>query len=281
MFKILRKEEWSPNVYAMDIEAPRVAKKAQAGQFIVLRVNEEGERIPLTIADYDRETGKILIVFQAIGASTMELAALEAGDTILDFVGPLGRPSEIAKLDGTMVVVGGGIGVAPTYPIARAMKEAGNKVIAIMGAKTKDILIMEDEMKAVTDEVLVTTDDGSYGIKGFVTNAVQALVDRGEKIAQITAIGPVIMMKSVADATRDLGIHTVVSLNPIMVDGTGMCGGCRVTVGEETKFACVDGPEFDGHLVDFKGLMSRQRMYRDKEAVEKDHICNIGLGGDK
>ena len=281
MFKILRKEEWSPNVYAMDIEAPRVAKKAQAGQFIVLRVNEEGERIPLTIADYDRETGKILIVFQAIGASTMELAALEAGDTILDFVGPLGRPSEIAKLDGTMVVVGGGIGVAPTYPIARAMKEAGNKVIAIMGAKTKDILIMEDEMKAVTDEVLVTTDDGSYGIKGFVTNAVQALVDRGEKIAQITAIGPVIMMKSVADATRDLGIHTVVSLNPIMVDGTGMCGGCRVTVGEETKFACVDGPEFDGHLVDFKGLMSRQRMYRDKGAVEKDHICHIGLGGDK
>lgn len=281
MFKILRKEEWSPNVYAMDIEAPRVAKKAQAGQFIVLRVNEEGERIPLTIADFDRETGRILIVFQAIGASTMELAALKAGDSILDFVGPLGRPSEIAKLDGTMVVVGGGIGVAPTYPIARAMKEAGNKVIAIMGAKTKDILIMEDEMKAVTDEVLVTTDDGSYGIKGFVTNAVQALVDRGEKIAQITAIGPVIMMKSVADATRDLGIHTVVSLNPIMVDGTGMCGGCRVTIGDETKFACVDGPEFDGHLVDFKGLMSRQRMYRDKEAVEKDHVCRIGLGGDK
>ena len=281
MFKILRKEEWSPNVYAMDIEAPRVAKKAQAGQFIVLRVNEEGERIPLTIADFDRETGRILIVFQAIGASTMELAALEAGDSILDFVGPLGRPSEIAKLDGTMVVVGGGIGVAPTYPIARAMKEAGNKVIAIMGAKTKDILIMEDEMKAVTDEVLVTTDDGSYGIKGFVTNAVQALVDRGEKIAQITAIGPVIMMKSVADTTRDLGIHTVVSLNPIMVDGTGMCGGCRVTIGDETKFACVDGPEFDGHLVDFKGLMSRQRMYRDKEAVEKDHVCRIGLGGDK
>ncbi|WP_288618999.1 sulfide/dihydroorotate dehydrogenase-like FAD/NAD-binding protein [uncultured Mitsuokella sp.] len=281
MFKILRKEEWSPNVYAMDIEAPRVAKKAQAGQFIVLRVNEEGERIPLTIADFDRETGRILIVFQAIGASTMELAALEAGDSILDFVGPLGRPSEIAKLDGTMVVVGGGIGVAPTYPIARAMKDAGNKVIAIMGAKTKDILIMEDEMKAVTDEVLVTTDDGSYGIKGFVTNAVQTLVDRGEKIAQITAIGPVIMMKSVADATRDLGIHTVVSLNPIMVDGTGMCGGCRVTIGDETKFACVDGPEFDGHLVDFKGLMSRQRMYRDKEAVEKDHVCHIGLGGDK
>ena len=278
MFKILKKEELSPNVYAMEIDAPRVAKKAEPGQFIVLRVDEKGERIPLTIANFDRETGRILIVFQVIGASTMELAALNEGDSVLDFVGPLGRPSEIGKLDGTMVVVGGGIGVAPTFPIARAMKEAGNKVIAIMGAKTKDILVMEDEMKQVTDEIVVTTDDGSRGIKGFVTNAVQALVDRGEKIAQITAIGPVIMMKSVADATRDLGIKTVVSLNPIMVDGTGMCGGCRVTVGDETKFACVDGPEFDGHLVDFKGLMSRQRMYRDMEAEEKDHVCKIGLG---
>ena len=278
MFKILKKEELSPNVYAMEIDAPRVAKKAEPGQFIVLRVDEKGERIPLTIANFDRETGRILIVFQVIGASTMELAALNEGDSVLDFVGPLGRPSEIGKLDGTMVVVGGGIGVAPTFPIARAMKEAGNKVIAIMGAKTKDILIMEDEMKAVTDEIVVTTDDGSRGIKGFVTNAVQALVDRGENIAQITAIGPVIMMKSVADATRALGIKTIVSLNPIMVDGTGMCGGCRVTVGDETKFACVDGPEFDGHLVDFKGLMSRQRMYRDLEAEEKDHVCKIGLG---
>ena len=276
MFKILKKEEWSPSVFAMEIEAPRVAKKAKAGQFIVLRVDEEGERIPLTIADFNRETGAVLIVFQVIGASTMKLAALNVGDSIVDFVGPLGQPSEIEKF-GTVVVVGGGIGVAPTYPIARAMKEAGNKVIAIMGAKTKDILIMEEEMKAVTDEVVVTTDDGSYGMKGFVTNAVQALVDRGEKIDQITAIGPVIMMKSVADATRSLGIRTIVSLNPIMVDGTGMCGGCRVQVGDETKFACVDGPEFDGHLVDFKGLMSRQRMYRDLEAQEKDHVCNIGL----
>lgn len=280
MFKILRKEELSPNVYAMDIEAPRVAKKAQAGQFIVLRVDEKGERIPLTIADFNRETGKILIVFQVIGASTMQLAALKEGDSLLDFVGPLGQPSIIKKM-GTVVTVGGGIGVAPTYPIARAMKEAGNKVIAIMGAKTKDILIMEEEMKAVTDEVVVTTDDGSYGIKGFVTNAVQMLVERGEKIDQITAIGPVIMMKSVADATRDLGIPTVVSLNPIMVDGTGMCGCCRVQVGGETKFACVDGPEFDGHLVDFKGLMSRQRMYHDQEAEGKDHVCRIGLGGTK
>ncbi|WP_415944835.1 sulfide/dihydroorotate dehydrogenase-like FAD/NAD-binding protein [Selenomonas montiformis] len=281
MFKILKKEELSPNVFSMDIDAPRVARKAQAGQFIVLRVDEKGERIPLTIANFDRRTGRINIVFQVIGASTMELAALNEGDAILDFVGPLGRPSEIQKFDGTVVVVGGGIGVAPTFPIARAMKEAGNKVIAIMGAKTKDILIMEKEMKEVTDEILVTTDDGSRGIKGFVTYAVQELVDRGEKIAQITAIGPVIMMKSVADATRGYGIHTVVSLNPIMVDGTGMCGGCRVTVGDETKFACVDGPEFDGHLVDFRGLMSRQRMYRDMEAEEKDHVCRIGLGGKK
>ena len=278
MFKILAKKELSPNVYAMTIEAPRVARKAQPGQFIILRIDEEGERIPLTIADFDREKGTILLVFQTIGASTMELAAMNAGDSLLDFVGPLGQPSVIKKMEGTVVVVGGGIGVAPTYPIARAMKEAGNKVIAIMGAKTKDILIMEDMMKQVTDEILVTTDDGSRGIKGFVTYAVQALVDRGEKISQITAIGPCIMMKSVADATRNLGIKTVVSLNPIMVDGTGMCGGCRVTVGGETKFACVDGPEFDGHQVDFKGLMSRQRMYRDLEAEEKDHVCRIGLG---
>ncbi|MDD6135164.1 MAG: sulfide/dihydroorotate dehydrogenase-like FAD/NAD-binding protein [Selenomonadaceae bacterium] len=278
MFKILKKEELSPNVFSMDIDAPRVAKKAQAGQFIVLRVDEKGERIPLTIANFNRETGVVNIVFQVIGASTMALAAVEEGESIVDFVGPLGQPSEIEKFDGTVVVVGGGIGVAPTFPIARAMKEAGNKVIAIMGAKTKDILIMEDEMKEVTDEILITTDDGSRGIKGFVTYAVQELVERGEKIAQITAIGPVIMMKSVADCTRELGIHTVVSLNPIMVDGTGMCGGCRVQVGDETKFACVDGPEFDGHLVDFKALMSRQRMYRDLEAEEKEHICNIGLG---
>ena len=278
MYEILKKEELSPNVYAMEIDAPRVAKKAEPGQFIILRVDEEGERIPLTIADFNRETGRILIVFQVIGASTMKLAAMEVGDSLRDFVGPLGHPSEIRKLDGTMVVVGGGIGVAPTYPIARAMHEAGNKVIAIMGAKTKDILIMEEEMRQVTDEVLVTTDDGSYGIKGCVTNAVEELVRRGEKIAQVTAIGPVIMMKSVADATRPHAIPTVVSLNPIMVDGTGMCGGCRVTVGGETKFACVDGPEFDGHAVDFKGLMSRQRMYRDLEAEEKEHVCRIGLG---
>jgi ferredoxin--NADP+ reductase len=278
MFKIVYKEELSPGIFHMDIEAPRVAKKARAGQFIVLRVNEEGERIPLTIADFDVEKGTITLIFQVLGASTMQLSALKEGESIVDFAGPLGQPSEISGDMGTIVCIGGGIGVAPVYPIARAMHEAGNKVISIMGAKTKDILIFEDKMRAISDEVIVATDDGSYGVKGFVTTALQQLVDRGEKINQVTAIGPGIMMKSVCDATRPLGIKTIVSLNPVMVDGTGMCGGCRVQVGDEMKFACVDGPEFDGHLVDFNNLMSRGRMFREQEAKAKDHVCNIGLG---
>lgn len=278
MYRILKKQELSPGILEYDIEAPRVAKKALPGQFIVLRVNEEGERVPLTIADFDREKGIVTILFQVVGASTELLASLKEGDSILDFVGPLGQPSELSNHMGTVVFVGGGIGVAPVYPIARAAHELGNKVISILGAKTKDILIFEERMRAISDEVLITTDDGSYGIKGFVTNAIEELIKRGEKIDQVTAIGPGIMMKSVAEATRPYGIKTVVSLNPIMVDGTGMCGGCRVQVGEETKFACVDGPEFDGHLVDFRGLMARGRMYRTQEAKEKDHICNIGLG---
>ena len=278
MYRILKKQELSPGILEYDIEAPRVAKKALPGQFIVLRVNEEGERVPLTIADFDRERGIVTILFQVVGASTGLLASLQEGDSILDFVGPLGQPSELSDHMGTVVFVGGGIGVAPVYPIARAAHELGNKVISILGAKTKDILIFEERMRAISDEVLITTDDGSYGIKGFVTNAIAELIKRGEKIDQVTAIGPGVMMKSVAEATRPHGIKTVVSLNPIMVDGTGMCGGCRVQVGEETKFACVDGPEFDGHLVDFHGLMARGRMYRTQEAKEKDHICNIGLG---
>ena len=276
--KILRKELLSEGVYRFDVDAPRLAKKTQPGQFIILRVNEEGERIPLTVADFDREKGIITIIFQVVGASTELLASCEEGEEILDFVGPLGKKSEIEPGLGTVVCIGGGIGVAPVYPIARGMKEAGNKVISIMGARSKDILIMEKEMRAVSDETIVTTDDGSYGVKGFVTTALQALVGRGEKIDLVYAIGPVVMMKSVADATRPLGLKTIVSLNPIMVDGTGMCGGCRVQVGDETKFACVDGPEFDGHLVDFAGLRERQAMYRDQEAEGKDHICKIGLG---
>ncbi len=278
MFKIVHKRELNASVTLMEIEAPFVAKKAKAGQFIVLRVDEKGERIPLTIADFDVEKGTITLIFQVLGASTMQLSALNEGDSIVDFAGPLGQPSEIDGNMGTVVCIGGGIGVAPVYPIARAMHEAGNKVISIMGAKTKDILIFEDRMRAISDEVIIATDDGSYGVKGFVTTALQQLVDRGEKIDQVTAIGPGIMMKSVCDATRPLGIKTIVSLNPVMVDGTGMCGGCRVQVGDEMKFACVDGPEFDGHLVDFNNLMSRGRMFREQEAKAKDHVCNIGLG---
>jgi len=278
MYRILKKQELSPGILEYDIEAPRVAKKALPGQFIVLRVNEEGERVPLTIADFDRERGIVTILFQVVGASTGLLASLQEGDSILDFVGPLGQPSELSDHMGTVVFVGGGIGVAPVYPIAPAGQELGQKGHSSPGAKTKDILIFEERMRAISDEVLITTDDGSYGIKGFVTNAIEELIKRGEKIDQVTAIGPGVMMKSVAEATRPYGIKTIVSLNPIMVDGTGMCGGCRVQVGEETKFACVDGPEFDGHLVDFQGLMARGRMYRTQEAKEKDHICNIGLG---
>ena len=276
--KVLKKELLSPGVYRFDVDAPRIAKKTQPGQFIIVRANEEGERIPLTVADFDRDKGIITIIFQVVGASTEILASFGEGDMILDFVGPLGKKSEIEPGLGTVVCIGGGIGVAPVYPIARGMKEAGNKVISIMGARSKDILIMEKEMRAVSDETIVTTDDGSYGVKGFVTTALAQLVERGEKIDLVYAIGPVVMMKSVVDATRPLGLKTIVSLNPVMVDGTGMCGGCRVQVGDETKFACVDGPEFDGHLVDFAGLRARQGMFRDQEAEEKDHICKIGLG---
>ena len=276
--KVLRKELLSEGVYRFDVDAPRLARKTQPGQFIILRVNEEGERIPLTVADFDREKGVITIIFQVVGASTELLASLEEGDEILDFVGPLGKKSEIEPGLGTVVCIGGGIGVAPIHPIARGLHEAGNKVISILGARSKELIIMEKEMRAASDEVIVTTDDGSYGIEGFVTAALEQLVDYGEKIDLVYAIGPVVMMKSVADATRPMGIKTIVSLNPIMVDGTGMCGGCRVQVGNETKFACVDGPEFDAHLVDFIGLRERQDMYRDQEAEGKDHICRIGLG---
>lgn len=278
MYKIVKKQELSAGVFEMHIEAPRVAKKTQPGQFIIVRTDDKAERIPLTVADFDREKGLITLIFQVMGASTQRLSQLNEGESVLDFVGPLGKPSEIEPGIGTVVMIGGGIGVAPVYPIARGMKQAGNKVISIIGARSKDILIMEDMMRAASDELIITTDDGSYGMKGFVTTALQQLVDRGEKIDVVYAIGPVVMMRSVVEATRPLKLKTIVSLNPIMVDGTGMCGGCRVHVGEETKFACVDGPEFDGHLVDFNGLRARQGMYREEEAVAKDHVCKIGLG---
>ena len=275
MYKILKKELLSPSVWLYDIEAPRIAKKAQPGQFLIVHTSEEGERIPLTIADFDREKGYVTIVFQEVGAGTKVLGSLNEGEYIQDVVAPLGKSTHIEKGMGTIVCIGGGIGVAPIHPIARGMHQAGNKVISIIGAKSKDILILEKEMRDVSDEVMITTDDGSYGIKGFVTTALQQIIDRGEKISEVIAIGPVVMMRSVVEATRPYKIKTIVSLNPIMVDGTGMCGGCRVHVGDETKFACVDGPEFDGHLVDFKGLMSRQRMYKDKEKTEFDHVCKL------
>ena len=279
MFTIRKKQLLSPGVYRYEVDAPRVAEKTQPGQFVILRTHEEGERIPLTVADFDREKGVLTLIFQVVGASTELLAQMKEGDAILDLVGPLGQKSHIASGMGTVVCIGGGIGVAPVYPITRGMKEAGNRVISIIGAKSQDILIMEKEMRAASDETLVTTDDGSYGIKGFVTTALKELLTRGERIDLVYAIGPVVMMKSVADVTRPLGIKTIVSLNPVMVDGTGMCGGCRVQVGGETKFACVDGPEFDGAIVDFAGLQARQGMYREMEARAREHVCRIGLGG--
>ena len=278
MFTIRKKECLSSGIYRYEIEAPRLARKTQPGQFVILRTDERGERIPLTVADFDQDKGNITLIFQVVGASTELLARMEEGDALLDLVGPLGQPSHIAAGIGTVVCVGGGIGIAPVYPIARSMQEAGNRVISILGAKSRDILIMDEEMRAVSDEVLVTTNDGSYGIEGFVTTALTQLFERGEKIGLIYAIGPVVMMKNVVETARPWGVKTIVSLNPVMVDGTGMCGGCRVEVGGKTKFACVDGPEFDGAGVDFSQLSARQGMYREMEAAARAHVCRIGLG---
>ena len=272
MYQIVRKESLSADVKLFEVAAPRIAKKAQPGQFVIVRVDEEGERIPLTIADFNREAGTIVLIFQEVGASTRLMGQLEQGQSLHDLVGPLGQKTHIEKL-GTVICVGGGIGVAPVYPIARGMKEAGNEVISIIGARNKDLLIYEKEMAAVSDELVVTTDDGSYGEAGRVTGPLQRLLESGKKIDLVMAIGPVIMMKSVAETTRPFGVPTVVSLNPVMVDGTGMCGGCRVSLGEEVKFACVDGPEFDAHKVDFDALMSRQRMYKSQEARHTEHSC--------
>lgn len=276
MFKILKKQELSEGVKLFELEAPRIAQKAQPGQFVILRIDEDGERIPLTIADFDHEKGSITIIFQEVGATTNLLGALQEGDALLDLVGPLGKKTEIAQ-KGNIICIGGGIGVAPIHPIARGMKEAGNHVITIMGARSKDILILEEEMKAASSEVYITTDDGTKGHKGFVTDVLKQLIESGVEISEVIAIGPVVMMRSVAETTRPHGIRTIVSLNPIMVDGTGMCGGCRVRVGGESKFACVDGPEFDAHKVDFAGLISRQRMYKEQEAAHQCHCEAQGI----
>ena len=281
MFPIIEVKEIAKKVYLQRIRAPRVAKKRKAGQFLVLRRNEDGERIPLTIVSSDAAEGSVTIIFQAVGKSTTEFAQMKAGDAYLDVVGPLGLATHIERF-GTVVGIGGGIGAAPLLPIATAIKGEGNRLLSIVGARTKDLLILEDEMRAVSDEIVVTTDDGSYAKKGFVTTALQELIDRGEKIGMCIAIGPVPMMRAVAEVTRPHGIKTMVSLNPIMVDATGMCGACRVTVGGTTKFVCVDGPEFDGHKVDFKELVLRNRAYlrEEKAAMERiEHKDGKCMGG--
>lgn len=270
MNKIIEKEFITPTVFRMRVEAPDIARKRRAGQFIILRTSETGERIPLTIADADTSGGWIELVVQIVGKTTKSLSLLEPNEYIHDLVGPLGKPTHI-ELYGTVVIVGGGIGIAPSHPIAQAMKAAGNNVISILGGRTKELVIMEEKMRATSDRVVITTDDGSYGMKGLVTDALQQLIDEGINIDIVVAIGPPIMMKFVSLLTKKFDIPTLVSLNTIMVDGTGMCGACRVSVGGETKFVCVDGPEFDGHKVDFDEMMKRLRMYeeQEKESMER------------
>lgn len=276
MAKIVKKERLSADLVRMVLEAREIAEIRKAGQFIVLRINEEGERIPLTIADADPKAGTVTIIFQEVGKSTKLLGSMDRDDDILDLAGPLGKPTHIEKF-GTAICVGGGVGVAPMYPITEALKEAGNKVITIVGARTKDLLILEDEMKRVSDRLVVMTDDGTYGQKGFVTQALEEIIKSGEKIDIVVAIGPVVMMRAVSEVTRPYKIPTVVSLNSIMVDATGMCGGCRVSVGGTSKFACVEGPEFDGHLVDFKELMMRQKTYMKQEHESLECFLNQAL----
>ena len=279
MFQIVRKKELNSAVTLMDIQAPFIAKKAKAGQFIIFRIDEQGERVPLTIAGYDREKGTVTIIFQKVGFATKALGNLNEGDYIRDFVGPLGKPTPVEGKK-KVCVVGGGVGCAIALPSAAAFKAAGAEVTVIIGFRSKDIVILEEEFKAVADNLIMMTDDGSYGRHGLVTQPLQEMLESGEIFDEVLAIGPVPMMKFVCKTTEPFGVHTSVSLNPIMVDGTGMCGGCRVTVGGETKFACVDGPEFDGHKVDFAELMSRNSLYRDREAeVTETHTCRMEAMG--
>ncbi len=279
-YKITHKEALSNDVYRIKVQAPKVAQKHNPGQFVILRVNETGERIPLTIADTDLDQGLITLIFQVVGKTTMLLADQNVGDELHDVCGPLGTPTHIEKW-GNVACVGGGIGIAPMYPIAKAIREAGNRLINILGARTRELLILEDEMGAVADKQLVCTDDGSYGRHGLVTDVLKDIIESEDKPAIVFAIGPLPMMKFVSKLTREYEIPTIVSLNSIMVDGTGMCGGCRVTVGGEQKFTCVNGPEFDGHQVDFDQLAKRLAFYREQEAVareeyEKNRQCSCG-----
>lgn len=274
MFKILKKQVLNPTVTLMDIDAPLIAKKAEPGQFIILRVDADGERIPLTIADFDRENGVVTIIFQIVGATTEKLNAKKEGEFIEDFVGPLGVPSHVDGLK-KVAVVGGGVGCAIAYPIAKKLHQLGAEVHSIVGFRNKDLVILEDEFNAVSDKVCMMTDDGSHGTKGLVTNALNELIESGEKYDEVITIGPLIMMKFVCALTKEYGIKTTVSMNPIMIDGTGMCGGCRLTVGGITKFACVDGPDFDGHEVDFDEAIERSSMYRPFERKAHEETCNL------
>ena len=279
MYKIVEKRELNSAVTLMKIEAPFIAKKARAGQFIIFRIDDQGERVPLTIAGYDREAGTVTIIFQKVGFSTIALGNLNEGDYILDFVGPLGKPTPVEGKK-KVCVVGGGVGCAIALPSAAAFKEAGAEVDVIVGFRSNDIVILEEEFKAVADNLILMTDDGSYGRHGLVTQPLKEMLEAGEQFDEVLAIGPIPMMKFVSLTTLPFGVHTSVSLNPIMVDGTGMCGGCRVTVGGETKFACVDGPEFDGHKVDFAELMKRNSVYRGREAeVTETHACRMDAMG--
>ncbi|MBQ6808800.1 MAG: sulfide/dihydroorotate dehydrogenase-like FAD/NAD-binding protein [Firmicutes bacterium] len=276
MFPILKKRVLNPTVTYMEILAPRVAKKAQPGQFIMLRIDENGERIPLTIAGYDREEGTVTIIFQKVGYTTYSLDGLEEGDSLLDFVGPLGRASDFDGMR-KVAVVGGGLGVAIAYPQAKALHDLGAEVDFIVGFRNKDLIILEEEFSAACSDLTIMTDDGSNGRKGFVTTALQEKLEAGAEYDAVIAIGPLMMMKAVCELTREKKIPTIVSMNSVMVDGTGMCGCCRLTVGGETKFACVDGPDFDGHQVDFDEAMARSRMYFDEEQLSMEkHACQLG-----
>ena len=274
MYPIVYKESLNPTVTRMDILAPRVAKKAQPGQFIILRVDENGERIPLTIADYDREKGTVSIIFQIVGGTTMQLNLLKEGDSLCDFVGPLGKPTELEGLK-RVAVVGGGVGCAIAYPVAKALCERGCTVDTVVGFRNRDLVILQKEFEAVSNEFVLMTDDGSAGEQGLVTDALKKLIESGKEYDQVITIGPLVMMKFVCKLTREYNIKTIVSMNPIMIDGTGMCGGCRLTVGGETKFACVDGPDFDGHLVDFDSAMARGAIYKEQEAHAREVSCNL------
>lgn len=279
MYKITSKKRLAKGVVEMNILAPRVARNHKPGQFLMVMNDEKGERVPLTIADSNPETGEVTLVFLEVGVSTLQLGEeFEVGDSVFAITGPLGTPTHIERY-GTVVVMGGGLGVAPIYPICKGLKEAGNKVVAIVGYRSHDIMFWQDRLASVSDELIVTTDDGSYGMKGFVTDALQKLRDAGKAMDRIIAIGPPVMMKAVSDKTQDWGVSTWVSLNTIMVDGTGMCGGCRVDVGGESKFVCVDGPDFDAHKVNWSEMFARMKGYAPEEKlmIERDHKCKIGL----